>query len=326
MRFMDKFENIYQIQKEFTELFFKVKHNIDDIKTISEDPKQSVKWNKEYILAIIKEASELLDELNWKMHVNKEEDDIKDNFLEEAIDVMKYLLGILIINGFSLNEVYTKFIDKSNVVEAKLNQDVIINNVKNKKDKKIAFIDIDGVIATWPKDFIDFVNSKIKSKYNNLQDLEIEVPKKTIYELKKMYRLSGIKRNLGMVEGSKELLKTLKSQGFFIILITARPYKQIFRIYSDTLAWLKNNELQYDAIIWEEEKEKYIIKNFSDNEIKFVLDDNISNCNILAENGFIVFHKLNPFSYSRPFEEIIKQLNPNIIAFKEHKEFLEKIK
>ena len=40
-------------------------------------PEMSVKWNKEYILAIIKEASELLDELNWKMHVNKDEEDIK---------------------------------------------------------------------------------------------------------------------------------------------------------------------------------------------------------------------------------------------------------
>jgi hypothetical protein len=323
---MDKFENIYKIQKQFTEKFFQVKHNIDDIPKTLQDPKASVRWNKEYILAIIKEASELLDELNWKMHVNKDEEDIKDNFLEEGIDVLKYLLGILIINGFTSQEIYQKFLDKSNVVDAKLNQDLIINNIKNKKEEKIAFVDLDGVLATWPIDYMQFVNKQLSTHYKNLQILENEVPKKTQYDLKREYRLSGIKRTMGVVSDSQKLLSSLKELGFFIVLITARPYKKIFRIYSDTLAWLKENNLIYDAIIWEEEKEKYIINNFYDNEIKFVYDDDVDNCNILVQNGFTVFHKFNEHSYEKPFDEIIKKLDSRVVVFRDHKEFLDLLK
>lgn len=323
---MDKFENIYEIQKQFTEKFFKVKHKIDDMSQIPKVPEMSVKWNKEYILAIIKEASELLDELNWKMHVNKDEEDVKDNFLEEGIDVLKYLMGILIMNGFTSDEIYQKFLDKSNVVDAKLDQDLIINSIKNKKEEKIAFIDLDGVLATWPVDYMKFVNEQLLTQYANLQDLEKDVLKKTQYDLKRAYRLSGIKRTMGVVEDSKQLLKELKQYGFFIVLITARPYKQIFRIYSDTLAWLKSNDLTYDAIIWEEEKEKYIINNFYDNETKFVFDDDIDNCNILAQNGFVVFHKFNPYSYNEPFDIIEKRLDSKVIVFRKHTEFLNLLK
>ena len=88
---MDRLEEIYNIQKKFTEKFFKVKYNIDYSKII-EDKELTIKWNKEFILATIKEASELLDEVDWKSHVDKDGDDVKDNLLEEGIDTLKYLL------------------------------------------------------------------------------------------------------------------------------------------------------------------------------------------------------------------------------------------
>ena len=39
--------------------------------------------------------------------------DARDRLLEESIDVMKFLLGLMIVNGFSCNEIYSKFISKS---------------------------------------------------------------------------------------------------------------------------------------------------------------------------------------------------------------------
>ena len=116
---MDKFEEIYELQKKFTERFFKEKQNLtlEQVRTSKED---LVKWNKEYILALIAEATEVLNEVDWKMH--KEMDlptDARLRLLEESIDVMKFLLGLMIVNGFSLDDIYDMFIAKSKVVEKK---------------------------------------------------------------------------------------------------------------------------------------------------------------------------------------------------------------
>ena len=109
---MDKFDEMFSIQKDFTEKFFKSKKL--SLEYIASNKEELVKWNKEYILALIAEATEVLNEVDWKMHKNMEMPvDARDRLLEESIDVMKFLLGLMIVNGFSREEIYSKFISKS---------------------------------------------------------------------------------------------------------------------------------------------------------------------------------------------------------------------
>ena len=109
---MDKFDEMFSIQKDFTEKFFKSKKL--SLEYIANNKEELVKWNKEYILALIAEATEVLNEVDWKMHKNMEMPvDARDRLLEESIDVMKFLLGLMIVNGFSREEIYSKFISKS---------------------------------------------------------------------------------------------------------------------------------------------------------------------------------------------------------------------
>ena len=282
---MDKLDNIFVIQKLFTEKFFSRKYNlaVDDIRKNDSD---LTKWNKEYILSLIVEATEILNECNWKMHHSKDDLPINDNILEEGVDVLKYLLGLLFINGFTIDDIYNKFIEKSNVVEAKFKQEEILNNLKNNKDAKIVFVDIDGVLASWPKTYINFVNKKFNTNYNTLKNIENNLDKRELYTTKQEYRLSGIKSNMDVLEGAHLFLEKLKQFGYYIILLTARPYKKIFRIYSDTLEWLKKNNLYFDAILWDEEKEKYIIEHFNIDNVVFCIDDSIENINKLSAKGF----------------------------------------
>lgn len=103
---------MFSIQKDFTEKFFKSKKL--SLEYIANNKEELVKWNKEYILALIAEATEVLNEVDWKMHKNMEMPvDARDRLLEESIDVMKFLLGLMIVNGFSREEIYSKFISKS---------------------------------------------------------------------------------------------------------------------------------------------------------------------------------------------------------------------
>ena len=119
---MDKLDEIYLIQKDFTEKFFESKGLV--INDLADDKEELVKWNKEYILALIAEATEVLNEVDWKMHKNMEMPaDARDRLLEESIDLMKFLLGLMIVNGFSCNEIYSKFISKSLAVVKKFDKE-----------------------------------------------------------------------------------------------------------------------------------------------------------------------------------------------------------
>lgn len=117
---MDRLEEIYELQKKFTERFFKEKQNLT-LSEVRSSKEQLVKWNKEYILALIAEATEVLGEVDWKMHKKMDlPNDARDRLLEESIDVMKFLLGLMIVNGFSLEDIYSMFKNKSKIVEKRL--------------------------------------------------------------------------------------------------------------------------------------------------------------------------------------------------------------
>jgi hypothetical protein len=117
---VDKLEEIYELQKKFTERFFKEKQNLT-LEQVRNSKEDLVKWNKEYILALIAEATEVLNEVDWKMHKEMHlPTDARHRLLEESIDVMKFLLGLMIVNGFSKEDIYDMFIAKSKIVEKRL--------------------------------------------------------------------------------------------------------------------------------------------------------------------------------------------------------------
>jgi len=115
---VDKLEEIYLIQKDFTKKFFNSQGL--DINDLAEDKEELVKWNKEYILALIVEATEVLNEVDWKMHKKMDlATDARDRLLEESVDVLKFLLGLMIFNGFTCEDIYQKFKSKSLAVVEK---------------------------------------------------------------------------------------------------------------------------------------------------------------------------------------------------------------
>jgi hypothetical protein len=320
---LDKFDKMFDIQYNFTKKIFKEKFKLD-INNISKNRELDIKWTKEYILALIKEATEVLDETDWKTHASKSSNDIKDNILEECIDVFKYLLGFLIIKGFNKKQIYNKFIDKSKVVEAKLKQELQMKQISNKE--KIVIIDIDGVIASWPETFINFVNIHTDNYFNNYSTMKKTVDRKLLIELKEKYRLSGWKSDMKMLFQANEFIDYLKDEGYTVVIITARPYKIYNRIYSDTINFLDKNKIKYDAIIWEQEKEKYIIEHFNKNQIAFCVDDDIRNVNQLSSNGFDTYYIPNRMMYETEKEmeiDILTKLNKEVVIVKNLNEIRE---
>lgn len=113
-------KQIFEIQKDFQIKLFQEKFGLD-FNSLSEEDK--IKWTKEFILCLAEESFEVLRELKWKTHKNENKEINSENVLEESVDVFKYLLNIILLNGFTYEQFFEKFIEKSTKVEKKYNEE-----------------------------------------------------------------------------------------------------------------------------------------------------------------------------------------------------------
>lgn len=306
---IDKVKQMFEIQKNFTGKFFKERFNLD-IDNMTEE--QRIFWSKEFILSGSKEMYEMLDEINWKKHRFTGQQNNIDNFIEEGVDTMKFLINLFVINGCSSDQFYEKFIDKSAVVDIRYKQETELQFIKNSTDKFVVF-DIDGVLNKYPNNFMVYA-AKNEFYYKSLADFRMQNP--SAYKiLKKQFRETGQERKAEAVEIASILLKEVRSIGYKVILLTARPYKHFTRLFADTTNWLKDHDLVYDFIFFDERKEDLLIDTFRKDQIMFIVDDDIDNVNKLKthfDNVILIQNKGlftdQDFTFVKPNITIIPNL------------------
>jgi hypothetical protein len=297
---IDRLSELWYIQLEYNKKFLKIKNNLD-ISNLSIDIK--TKLTKDYILHAIKELSEVLDTLNFKMHRNENKKIIRHNTVEELIDTQKFLWGIFQLWNVDEKEFYSQFLRKSAVVEQRFLQEFY----KLSDDKKIIILDIDGVISDYPKCFIDYINKKNNSNFKTIYDLKNNLSQQQIYDFKDDYRNSGIKSILPLKEGIIEFIDKIKEK-YHIVLLSSRPYSKYFRIYADTLEWLEKNKIHYDAIYWDEKKDRNILHNLDLNQIAFVIEDNLYFANKISQLGISVYLMNNEYNQNKELN-LVKRIN-----------------
>lgn len=94
------------------------------------DDQKTLVWTKEYIICIVRELCEFLDELPWKVHKVYSDETIvdKDKVLEELIDIQKYLWNLMSLFNFSVSDIVDMYQKKSTVVETRWEKFVKDNN------------------------------------------------------------------------------------------------------------------------------------------------------------------------------------------------------
>lgn len=301
----DRLDIIFEIQREFNREFLtKIKGcNLD---TLTVEQKEEL--IKDYILHLVKEATELLDNFKWKMHHAGEKSNShlsSDNQLEEIVDIAKYLIGICNLLGFDSEDLSNRFIEKSVLVQHRLKQDLFLKELSNKKDAKIAAIDIDGVLNTYPEELIELAKRMFADdpEYNarafdfkhnpNLSDI---LPFEKLKKLKHEYRSSGMKAKLKVSEFASQFLMNLRETSYTIILLSSRPVKKYASIEHDTLKWLRDQDLTYDLLFWSDEKEEFLLNKFPKEKLALFVDDDPLNCLKVKSSSAEtkVVHKINP--------------------------------
>lgn len=260
-------DDLWESQKKFTDRVVKKL----DKKLSKFTPEDRVRWTKEYLLCIISECMEVLEQLNWKHHKPNDILDINiKNVAIELVDVQKYLWGLMNIWNISYEEFISAFKEKSYEVEKSFSQNFDLVDIKS--NDKNCIIDIDGVLNNYPNCFYDWVREQFDVR------LEDYVRDRVKYEnYKRQYRLSGAKRFLQPNVESVSALHKLKNLGYTIILLTNRPCNEYKNIISDTFYWLDENYIPYDYVFWA--KDRKIISIIDKvGKIDFIVDDNADIC------------------------------------------------
>lgn len=286
---MSDLKRIFDLQKNYEKKFLEFK-NIN-LENITKEERQQ--YTKEWILCLIKEATEVLDCINWKDHKLQKFEVNRSNLVEELIDVFKFYLAIVTLWDINDKDFHEAFERKSIVVAQKFEQEKLLFF---KNYTKICALDIDGILYPWPEAFVDFCNANFAEFDGIATFKEIETNPNIRNKLKNEYRLSGIKATAGVIEGASEFTNLLKEKGYTIILLTSRPYQKYQRIYADTLEWLNKHDIKFDAIIWEDQKEDYLAKNLP--YVEFVIEDDAENIAKLVSYGFKVWGKMTPYNSS----------------------------
>ena len=125
--------NIYIRQLETQEYFKKINAS----GCIPNDENLEVKF-KNNVLHLIKEATEVLDEINYKDHKKKCKKLNKNRITEELIDIFKYWLNLCILCDITPEEIEKTFNKKTNKVIARFNKEFKIEreNANNKDDSR----------------------------------------------------------------------------------------------------------------------------------------------------------------------------------------------
>ena len=162
------------------------------------------------------------------------------------------------------------------------------------KNEKVAAIDIDGILTDYPFCWVDFINKTLKKKFKDLTEVKKGLSFFEYKRLKIIYRTQGFKKNLPAMKGATEFVKRLQKKGFKVILLSARPVIQHREIQNDTLEWLKKNDINPDAIIWDKDKHWAVLKEFP--YLSFMVEDNAEIANQVARINYKVYVLDNPYN------------------------------
>ena len=242
------------------------------------------------------ELSELVQSLNVKVYNPNDVDFNLSNVKDEIIDIFKYCAILMNMWGMDSNEVIEEYYRKSKVVEQRWIQSIDLLM----KNEDFVCVDIDGVLCDFIQTWSDFllwhgvIREPIRHQiYSDLSEYLPQDKKKEYSNLKAEYRESGIKRNAVVFPGAKQFLQKLREKQK-VVLVTARPAHKHRRIFADTVEWLESNGLEYDALIFEENKREWVLSH--SNNVLFCVDDDLRQAEFLANVGiktYLVGHLYN---------------------------------
>lgn len=156
-------------------------------------------------------------------------------------------------------------------------------------------IDIDGVLADsdrfYRKLIKQWYNVKLSrqmvSKPNYFEVLKSVEPEREIQRFFKRVTEEDLWQQIEPIEGAETSMMKLRCAGFHLIIVTSRPNMEPMK--SETLKWLRNNDIIYDDIVFVSDGNKYGNLTKRSLHLDFFIEDFIEYALQFARNGIPVF-------------------------------------
>lgn len=139
---------------------------------------------------------------------------------------------------------------------------------RSRANKPVVALDIDGTLGDYHAHFLWFATHYFGREFPDPRKINpglrlsvfMGISHAEYRECKLAYRQGGLKRFMPAYPGADRLTRRVRAAGADLWICTSRPYLRLDNIDPDTREWLRRNNIEYDAVIWEGIDEDYLSK------------------------------------------------------------------
>ena len=249
---------------------------------------------KDFILYTENELHELLRTVQWKGHRKLKVDLNRPHMREECADILKFVISLFQICGFTPEQMAQAYWDKSAVCRQRYSEEW-----EKRLDAPCVIVDIDNVvcdyitgICNWLMIIAEFDDHIDVDKVEHVRDNGLWVNADSLgmddakwKRLKHEFRITQRKRTLPVLPDAVSALTSLRNTGLQIVLLTSRPIDRYPNLYTDTLLWLQANHVPFDFILWGHDKAERLLESSLRQHVVFTVDDDLQYAKQFASLG-----------------------------------------
>jgi hypothetical protein len=146
--------------------------------------------------------------------------------------------------------------------------------------RPVVALDIDGTLGYYHEHFLSFAEKwlqrdELPTYWNGDEPFWrlLGTSKTTYRQIKLCYRQGGMKRSMPVTPWAANLTRHVRAAGAEVWVCTTRPYLRLDNIDPDTRFWLRHNRIQYDGVLFGENKYRDLASLVGINRVVAVLDD-----------------------------------------------------
>lgn len=151
--------------------------------------------------------------------------------------------------------------------------------------KPVVALDIDGTLGDYHEHFLRFAEA-----YFGLEGYWLDYDAhlwsfsvwwasrhdKTISDYRQAklaYRQGGMKRTMPIFTGAQALCWAIRDAGAELWVTTTRPYLSLDNIVPDTVEWLRRHEIEYDGMLFDDDKYEQLANRVDPERVVAIFDD-----------------------------------------------------